>query len=860
MKRFVLLLALSAAGAQAGEAERVFAQVKEAVVSIDTQDEQGRPEGQGSGVVVAPGMIVTNCHVIEDAKRIRATWQGRAQEARLQRQDTAHDLCLLAVDGIQAKPVSLRKFAALRVGEAAYAVGNPLGLELSVSAGLVSGLPGGDGAMRVHTSAPVSPGSSGGGLFDAEGRLIGMTTGVYRYAQNFNTALPTDWVEQLLASKAALPPEPALPKPDPDWEAEGNRLSAARDWAGLRALAQRYLGAFPHAARAHVLLGVAADQSGDKSAALRHYQDALKVDPRFLMAWRNQAVTLISLQRYGDAAKAARKAIEIHDQDALVWGILGEAEYRAGNLDTARQALETAMRLFPGIAASWGLLGEINARQGRHDAAELAYRRVLRLNPNDAVTRTALAVLKRQSGQDVDTEALASVPSAPSLGAAPTVIAPGLPAPQGGVAGLLSLGEAELHNGRYAEAEQAWRQATEQDGNSAEAWTGLGTVQLTLGRVEEANASLRKAISLNPASAAAWTQLALAHTQAGRLREAEEAWWQVTRLNPGDAGAWMNLAGVRSQLGNYQGQNSAMKQAVALAPENAQAWAWLANARLRLGREDAVEAAERALKLDPRNIEAMNVLATFHGRKGQFDKALAYADKVVTLQPGDPIAWNSKGYAQLKLGKPDLAVKAFDTAIRLQPEFATSWINLGEARLRQGQMAQAIQALQKAIVLAPRAMDARLFLAEAYVSTLQPGAAREHLNLAAQVLPNNPLVWQRLVEMHLALGEKAEAQRALERLGRLDANAATKLRNRVEGKRRGGKGRPAAAGGGGLFHLGFRPQGLHIAAMDRKSNRLYKRASCKMHSRKIPDRTTRLNGYPESVLIKVKTSLVSDLA
>jgi len=251
MKRAGIAAALlCAAAAQAEDAAQVFERVHGSVVTIETRDERGEPESQGSGVVIASEQVVTNCHVVEDAETIQAIQRGKSSKASLLRRDAPRDLCLLNVPGLQASPALLRLRGELRVGEAVYAVGNPLGLELSVSAGLVSALPAA-GEPHVYTNASLSPGSSGGGLFDAAGRLVGITTAIFHYGQNFNLALPADWVRELPQRGTPALPPPATPSPEPDWADAARALSIAGDWSGLQALTQRWIDSHPRAALAY---------------------------------------------------------------------------------------------------------------------------------------------------------------------------------------------------------------------------------------------------------------------------------------------------------------------------------------------------------------------------------------------------------------------------------------------------------------------------------------------------------------------------------------------------------------------------------------------------------------------------------
>ena len=108
-------------------------------------------------------------------------------------------MCILFVSGLWAIPAKIRPVAKLEIGEAVYAVGTPKGLDFSISNGIVSQLrkEEGENAPLIQTSAAISPGSSGGGLFDSEGRLVGLTTWKIREGENLNFAIPVDWALEL---------------------------------------------------------------------------------------------------------------------------------------------------------------------------------------------------------------------------------------------------------------------------------------------------------------------------------------------------------------------------------------------------------------------------------------------------------------------------------------------------------------------------------------------------------------------------------------------------------------------------------------------------------------------------------------
>ena len=195
------LLAGLSMGAQAWalEPDALFAKVAPSVWTVVATDAQGRNRVQGSAVVIGPGRLVTNCHVLARMTRFDVSKDNVSYTGKLEFPDPDNDLCQLRVDNFTAPAVELADMNQLRVGMRVYAVGTPRGLETTLSDGLLSGLRrSDDGQLQfIQTSAPISPGSSGGGLFDAEGRLIGITTFTRRESQNLNLAVPAQRVAEL---------------------------------------------------------------------------------------------------------------------------------------------------------------------------------------------------------------------------------------------------------------------------------------------------------------------------------------------------------------------------------------------------------------------------------------------------------------------------------------------------------------------------------------------------------------------------------------------------------------------------------------------------------------------------------------
>jgi hypothetical protein len=115
--------------------------------------------------------------------------------------DVNRDICFVEIPGMKFSPVKIRDSRDVRVGEQVYAVGNPEGLEKSISQGIISNKRQDRGGYVLQTDATVSFGSSGGGLFDQNGQLVGITNSVDRYSKNIAFALPSEWISQILFPK-----------------------------------------------------------------------------------------------------------------------------------------------------------------------------------------------------------------------------------------------------------------------------------------------------------------------------------------------------------------------------------------------------------------------------------------------------------------------------------------------------------------------------------------------------------------------------------------------------------------------------------------------------------------------------------
>lgn len=201
----LLLLTLPSVANALSQAD-LFAEVSPSIVKVWAAGQSSDSLRTGSGVVLQPGVIATNCHVVEKANQIVVEHSGVRSPATLLKSDPAEDVCLLkarSATPFNRSVSGVVPIGSLKVGLDVYAIGAPQGLELTMSKGIISALRVIEGSRFIQTDAAISHGSSGGGLFDENGKLVGLTAGLMEGGQNLNFAISGDVIIALMA-KAGL--------------------------------------------------------------------------------------------------------------------------------------------------------------------------------------------------------------------------------------------------------------------------------------------------------------------------------------------------------------------------------------------------------------------------------------------------------------------------------------------------------------------------------------------------------------------------------------------------------------------------------------------------------------------------------
>ncbi|MDP2787415.1 MAG: serine protease [Pseudomonadota bacterium] len=237
----------------------------------------------GSAVPLGGERLVTNCHVLRQAAHIEVHLGDTVRQALTDQRDAYRDMCFLTLHGLGAAPMAMIAVGETRVGLEVMAVGYPAG-ELAIGKGRIVGLHRCecDGGKIIQTSAAFDRGASGGGLFDRQGRLVGVLTFKAKAGGNFHFALPAGWLRH-----AAVFSGEASAGEESFWERPGREsgyflaacdLGAQRKWQPLARLAREWTQQEPNNPEAWMALGRALKGLGRNEAAVAPLQRVLLLD------------------------------------------------------------------------------------------------------------------------------------------------------------------------------------------------------------------------------------------------------------------------------------------------------------------------------------------------------------------------------------------------------------------------------------------------------------------------------------------------------------------------------------------------------------------------------------------------------
>ena len=352
--------------------------IKPSAVAIETFDAKGNTLSRGSGFFIAADRIITNRHVIERSSRVEVHLvDGKKFTVRgVLAIDGEGDLALLQVDVPNALAIPLPIVRAVpQEGESIVVIGNPFGLEGSVSNGIVSAVREISGYGKIiQITAPISPGSSGSPVVNMSGQVIGVATLQAAEGQSLNFAVPSERILQLKVND--LQTFSSLTA-----ETQKNKRSAAE-----RLYSQ----------------GVAQLSRDDFSRAVGYFEKAIEAAPNYTEAWYQAGFCYGVLGRHSEALKASRQAAKLRPDWAETFVNIGASSFALGQYKEAADAYRHAIRLDDDKPDTQYALGLSLNKLNRTDEVILAYKRAVALKPDhaNAIEKLGLAYFKQKRYAD----------------------------------------------------------------------------------------------------------------------------------------------------------------------------------------------------------------------------------------------------------------------------------------------------------------------------------------------------------------------------------------------------------------------------------------------------------------------------
>lgn len=560
-------------------AQEIYREAERSVFVLEILDQKGGVVSSHTAMVLEQGTAVAQCDLLEGAAAFRLRSGDAVFPAKIEHRDSGRNLCLLGVPGVGFARRQEVTDTDPDVGAQVYAVSNTLGLGISIAEGVVSGIRKSRGESFIQHTAAIAPGSEGGGLFDADGRLVGLINYRQRDGQNVNFALPARWMKEIRQRAASIDAEGT-------WRAKAAALDREMKWENLAEHAAAWIQALPESTEAWLWFGFAHEQRKDWAAAERAYREALQREPSGIEAGMSLARALAVQGRPKDGLDVAHSLLAYRREDARIWLTIGRLQVALSRPDESKHAFERAARLAPWNRDAHSSLAGLARIRGDWPGAVAAQQQVVRIDSQNPVAWVELAqiyiVVQRPE------RALASADRAIEL------------APTNGDAWIFKGGALRALK-RHQEAIDALKKGLAlQPLRPAWGWKWLGDIYyIDLRLMPEAIAAYREASRLEPGDASNKGSLGIALKDNYQFEEALALFEQLRTDNPNDPFPWRQIGFVHGYIAQAETAIPAYEQSLSLDAKQPKVWRALMEAYHSVGRrEDVIRVYQKLLALD----------------------------------------------------------------------------------------------------------------------------------------------------------------------------------------------------------------------------------------------------------------------
>lgn len=347
--------------------------VKPSVVFLRVFDKDGNGLKQGSAFFITPTRIVTNYHVIEGGSSGEIyTNDGFAYKVlRSLSIDTKSDLAVLEVElpaDVRFKPLPIARNA-VREGDSIVVIGNPEGLQGTVSPGIVSAIRQYDEPL-IQISAPISHGSSGSPVINLRGEIVGVAVSGNETGQNLNFAVSSSKLAGLMESAERQSKVLRMYE-------DGLRLSRGGNYQRALEKFVQVVKLLPDYADAWMEIGKTQAALGNYSDAVIAFVETARLEPNNSAAHYSAGIVYTELNRNAEAAASFRRVLAIDPNNADTYFVVGNAFYKLNDFRSAADLYNQVIRLRPNDENAYYNLGLVFIAQGERKSARKIYKKLM---------------------------------------------------------------------------------------------------------------------------------------------------------------------------------------------------------------------------------------------------------------------------------------------------------------------------------------------------------------------------------------------------------------------------------------------------------------------------------------------------
>ena len=383
------LITAPASGTAAKEPEQLFQEVSPAVVFITTEQVVG-PGALGSGFIIdKQGVVVTNFHVVRETRNLNIRLKdGRTIPVTgVIHYDVVKDFCILKTDGKDLPSISLGDSDRISIGEKLYAIGNPLGYEYSFSDGILSGTRIQSNIKWLQFTVPISPGNSGGPLFNAKGQVLGIVTkGYFEGAQNLNFALAINYIKPYIGDFPKMTFQEFVDKVSQplSYCSQGFEFIRQNNNDEAKYNFEKALKIDPNLVDAYFGLGLVYESSQQYEKAIENYMRAIEIDPEYIQGYLGLGFDYVFLNQFDKAINYLQKALEIDPEQPVVYNNLGFVYSSLRQYQQAVVYYQKSLELDPSNVSTYVYLAQAHYYLDHLEEALPLLQRAIQIDPYSA--------------------------------------------------------------------------------------------------------------------------------------------------------------------------------------------------------------------------------------------------------------------------------------------------------------------------------------------------------------------------------------------------------------------------------------------------------------------------------------------